>query len=232
MAKTATTKKSTYQKGDKQNSAYQFLRSAIIENQFEVNHPLTEKEISTMLDGMSRTPIRDALMRLEADGLVERIPGKGLFVSKLSIKDLLEITEIRFPLEATAIRLFTERANEQLKQELREMIDRHERCHIEGDNVAAVQCDNEFHFSIAKGSMNQRLYKIINKQIEENSRGAFMTQRDSDRVEMSIVQHKEIFDAIMEGDGNKAAERMSAHLQNWMDYIKELQFKSYYLFDQ
>ncbi len=181
---------------------------------------------------MSRTPIRDALMRLVAEGLVERIPGKGLFVAKPSITDLLEITEIRFSLETTAVKLFTERADNQIKQELKKVIELHEKYHREGNNLEAVNCDNEFHFLIAKGSMNQRLNSIISKLIEENSRCAFMTHRDSGRVETSIHEHTKIYEAIMAGDGELAAELLRNHLRNWLEYIKEMQFKNYYLFNK
>lgn len=221
-----------YRKGDKQAIAYEFIRDAIMKNRFEANAPLTEKELSGMLDDMSRTPIRDALMRLEHEGLVERIPGKGLFVTQASIADLLEITEMRLPLECTAVRLFIERADEDMRADLHETLADHIKNHEQGDNLEAVARDNGFHYIIASGSMNNRLYNCIHKLIEESSRGAYMTHRDSERIETSIDQHQKIMDAIDANDADRAAELVSVHLTSWIDYVKEMQIKNYYWFNR
>jgi len=219
-----------YKKGDKKEIAYEFIRKAIMKNEFEPDFHLTEKALSGMLGNMSRTPIRDALMRLVHEGLVERIPDKGLFVTQVSISDLLEITETRLPLECTAVRLFVERADQAIRDQLHEILERHKRCLQNKEDAAAISCDNEFHYCIAKGSMNNRLYAFIRKLMEESFRGAFMTQRDRSRIEASIAQHERVVEAIDANDAELAARLVSDHLLDWIVYVKEMQFKNYYLF--
>ena len=219
-----------YKKGDKQAIAYEYIRSAIMKNRLEPNTQLTEKDLSEELEDMSRTPIHDALTRLEHEGLVERIPGKGLFVTRASITDLMEITEIRLPLECTAVRLFIERADESMRENLAVILETHKRNFKTGDNLAAVASDNAFHFTIAKGSMNNRLYNTIYKLIEENARGAFMTHRDTERIDHSIHEHEQVLAAIRANDVELAVSLVRDHLNNWLAYIKEMQFKNYFWF--
>lgn len=218
-----------YKKGDKQNIAYNFIRNAIMTNQYEPNYPLIEKELSETLSGMSRTPIRDALMRLEHEGLAERIPGKGLFVAQVSMTDIIEITEMRLPLEKTAIQLFIERADQSARGNLKGIVEKHKMYFETGEYLKAVECDNEFHYEIARGSMNVRLYNTICKLIEDSSRGAFMTKHDSERIEKSIGQHQAIIKYIDANDVEQAVEQLMEHINSWSDYVKEIQFKNYYL---
>jgi len=221
-----------YKKGDKQAYAYGFIRDAIMTNRFEPSYPLTEVELSGMMENMSRTPVRNALIRLEHEGMVERIPGKGLFVTQVNISDLLEISEIRLSLESTAVKLFVERAGDAMRRELRQLLEKHKNCHQSGDDLNAVKCDSAFHYAIAKGSMNNRLYSIIFNLIEESSRGALMTQRDSNRIEKSIAQHERVLDAIEADDAELAAALVVTHLKDWIEYVKEMQFKNYYWFNR
>lgn len=221
-----------FKKGDKKALAYEVIRDHIMKGSFAPNCPLTEKELSGLFDNLSRTPIRDALLRLEHEGLVERIPGKGLFVTQINIADLLEITEIRLSLECTAVRLFVERADDKMRQQLREVLESHKKCHVEGNDLDAVTYDNAFHYAIAKGSMNNRLYDYIHKLIQESYRGAFMTRYDSKRIETSIKQHERVLEAIEANDAERAVELVSEHLIHWIEYVKDMQFSNYYLFNR
>lgn len=224
--------KREFKKGDKQLLAYDYIKKAIVTNVYEAHQQLNEKELSEVLGGMSRTPIRDALRRLTYEGLIENYPGRGMFVAEVSIKDLLEISELRVPLESTATELFTQRASNGAVEELLNTLKNHEDLFNKKDYIGAVECDNEFHFVISKGTMNSRLENTINQLIEESSRGAFLTKFDVNRVEASIVQHKLIFEAIKENNAELAGKRMTEHLQEWIEYIKDLHVNKFFLFNK
>lgn len=221
-----------YRKGDKQVVAYNFIKDAIVTNAYKAQQQLSEAEIGAALGGLSRTPIRDALKRLAYEGFVENIPGKGVFVAQVSIKDLLEISELRMPLEEISSRLFVERAPPELVAALGRCLEEHRQCFGRQDYIRAIELDNEFHYIIAKGTMNNRLHQTVHQLIEESSRGAYLTQHDDDRVRASIEQHGEILEAIRSGNPKAAQQCMDKHLQDWIGYINKLQIQKYFLFNR
>lgn len=90
-------------KGAKQEYAYEYIKRAIVENRFAPEQCLNEKDLGIELGGLSRTPIRDALRKLVYEGMIDYVPGKGMFVSEIRFEDLLEVSEIRIPLEKPAL---------------------------------------------------------------------------------------------------------------------------------
>jgi DNA-binding GntR family transcriptional regulator len=233
--KTGPTSKTTptqYKKGDKHISAYNYIKNAIITNSYKPQQLINERELGEALPDISRTPIREALKRLIYEGLIENIAGKGMVVTQVRFKDLLEINEMRIPLECTAIRLFIERADDVFLNYLENILEKHESCYKKGDLIHAIEYDNAFHYTIGEGTMNTRLYTTIQQIIEESTRGAFLTQYDSKRIKTSIQKHHEIFDAIRSRDIDLAIQVLTEHLQGWISYIHELQIKNYFLFDQ
>ena len=221
-----------FKKGEKQLIAYEYIKKAIVTNVYQAHQQLNEKDLSVTLGGMSRTPIRDALKRLTYEGFLENTPGKGMFIAEVSIKDLLEISELRVPLECTAAQLFTERSSSEIVESLAKTLEKHTDLILKKDYVGAVECDNEFHFTLSRGTMNSRLENTINQLIQESSRGAFLTKYDVKRLENSVTQHKLIFDAIKANDAELAGERMKEHLQDWIIYIKDLHTYKFFLFNR
>lgn len=220
-----------FKKGQKQVEAYNFIKKAIVRNVYKAQQQLSEKELSAVMGGISRTPIHDALKRLSYEGLVETIPGKGVFVSRISIKDLLEISEIRIPLESLAVKLFIERAPEKARKELQDCMKQHKEFFEEKNYLKAVDCDNSFHYIISAGSMNQHLHAYIYKMIEEGNRAAFLTVEDSQHIERSIWKHQKILDAILNREIEQAQTLIQEHVQDWVQYLKNLQIDKYFLFN-
>jgi DNA-binding GntR family transcriptional regulator len=221
-----------FKKGDKQAAAYNYIKQAIISNVFEPQQQLFEKDLSAALGGMSRTPIRDALRRLTFEGFTENIPGRGVFVTQVSFIDLLEISELRLPLEETAVRLFIERADNDMKNELNDAVKKHEEYYLAKENMKAVEYDNEFHKIIARGTMNKRLYNTISQLITDSARGAYLTIKDSNRIKTSIEQHKKLFKYINDEDTEKAVSAVKEHINGWIQYIKDIQMNKFFLFNR
>lgn len=218
----------TGKKGAKQEYAYESIKDAILKNTFSPSQLLNEKDLSAHLGGISRTPIRDALRKLMYEGLVDYVPGKGMFVSDIRFEDLLEISEIRIPLERTCVELFIQRASREDIDELRHIFSEHTKAYEDGDYAAAVEWDNAFHRHLGKCTYNIRMSMYIDTLIDQSTRGAFLTVQDPRRVVDSIQEHRAILEAIEAGDVATATDKLNKHLESWTNYVAMMQMKRYY----
>lgn len=207
----------------KQQIAYDKIKAAIVKNELLPDTILVERQLSITL-GISRTPVREALRRLSGEGLVEFIPDKGMFVSKIRFEDIIEIFELREALEGMAIRLFVLRKNNDIVHKMEECLALQERAYKEGNYSLNVEMDLEFHQLYIKGSKNSRLISFINTVLDQNSRMAFNTLRDKARIESSLVQHKKVLEAIREGNADQAEKLIKEHVVN----VKEYHLSKYY----
>lgn len=219
-------------KGAKQKYAYNSIKQDIILNKYHPGEALVEKELCEKLGGLSRTPVRDALLKLSYEGLVENVPGYGMRVADLKFEDLFETLELRLPLEKTAIRLFIARAGDEEKKLLSKIYEEHKNSWERDDLKSAVTLDNQFHKFIGKGSMNSLLRGYIGSLIEQSGRSAYYTVGDKDRIAISLDEHKTILDAILAGDEEKAEKTMEDHLKSWSRYLVDIRMKRYYLLNQ
>lgn len=215
-------------KGAKQEYAYEYIKRAIIENRFAPEQCLNEKDLGVELGGLSRTPIRDALRKLVYEGMIDYVPGKGMFVSEVRFEDLLEVSEIRIPLEKTCVELFIERASSEDMENLETLYTLHKAAYETGDLNKAIRYDDEFHRQIANGTCNSRLSTYVDSLIDQNSRGAYLTAGDPQRVESSLVEHEQILRAIKAKDKQAAVQFMEQHLTGWTSYVMTMQLKRFY----
>lgn len=207
----------------KQQIAYDKIKSAIIKNELLPDTLLVERQLSATL-GISRTPIREALRRLSGEGLIESIPDKGMFVSKIRFEDIIEIFELREALEGMAIRLFVLRKNSDIVLEMEECLAIQEKAFKEENYGLNVEMDLQFHHLYIKGAKNSRLESFINTVLDQNSRMAFNTLRDKERIESSLVQHKKVLESIKKGDASEAERLIQEHIIN----VKEYHISKYY----
>ena len=143
----------------KADLAYTQLRKNILTGKLQPGSMLLENKLCDEFN-ISRTPIRTALQRLVYENFVDYIPEKGMFVSQIKFIDILEIAEVRIPLECLAVRLATARMTDEDLNELGNSLAQH-RAAMEADDAEAVfEHDNDFHRFIAKGSKNDKLYAI------------------------------------------------------------------------
>lgn len=135
-------------------TAYKIIRERILEQVFQPGEALVEARLAEDL-GMSRTPIRDALSRLEQEGLVVAIPNKGTFVESLRPFDVAEIFDIREVIEGLAARLLTRRITRSQTEIIQELARK-----ADGPD-ATVSDDAEFHFAIVRMSGSPRLMEMV-----------------------------------------------------------------------
>lgn len=212
----------------KYDEAYHAIRDMIIHHRVLPRQLLSENELSAKL-GVSRTPVRSALMQLAHEGLVTHIPDKGMFVSELRLTDLLEIAEIRLSLECLAARLCAARISSEELGQLSSCLNAH-RAMSPGESEAMIEADNDFHMLIASGARNPRLTGFIRSLLDSSARIAFIASKDTRRLPLTLEQHTAILDAIARGDGARAAVAMERHIKDWVEYTHNVQRENYYLF--
>lgn len=202
---------------------YEIIREAIISGKFPSGMKLTVDDLSKELK-VSRTPVKEALVRLEREGLVENIPRKGMYVAKISIEDALEIYELREILEGLAARKTAERIDEENLKLLKEIIKKSENYVREEDFKNYSNLDEEFHKIIWNISANKKLFKIL-----ENIRSIIRLLMTSSvnipgRAHSSLLEHKKIISAFEKKDPDFAETCMREHIRN----VREIVLKTYF----
>ena len=137
------------------------LREAIIMGELKPGERLMEVQLAEKM-GVSRTPVREAIRKLELEGFVEMIPRKGAHVAKLTAKDIMDVLEVRASLDALAASLAAERITEDELKELKHIKTQLEN-YVQKDNLQnIVKKDIEFHDVIYHASKNDKLIQIVN----------------------------------------------------------------------
>lgn len=191
---------------------FMVLRDKILNEEYVSGQKLNEVALSKELN-ISRTPIREALKQLELEGLVKSIPNKGVYVLGFSPRDIDDMLEIRYALEGLAIQLAIERINDAQLEKIKEVYDLMEFYAHKGDQDKFNELNIAFHESIYRCTQSQyfeQLLKDINYYISVTSRHSI---RQPQRLDTAAVEHKEIYEAIVERNKEKAKEKIQNHIR-------------------
>ena len=194
------------------------LRQAILRGEMEPGERLMEIQLADKL-GVSRTPIREAIRKLELEGLVIMIPRKGAEVAHITEKDMRDVLEVRAALEELAATLACRNVTPERIEELKMANKRFEAAIISKDVVAIVDADVNFHDIIYAMTDNQRLIQIINNLREQMYRYRFEYIKDANMREDLRREHREITDAIIKGECERAKAAISIHIDNQEENI-------------
>ncbi|MGB9841001.1 GntR family transcriptional regulator [Thermovenabulum sp.] len=203
---------------------FQALREAIISGELKPGERLMEVQLAEEM-GVSRTPVREAIRKLELEGLVVMVPRKGAYVAGLSMKDAADVFEVRQSLEGLAAALAAERITdeeiESLERVLLEINDAAEK----NDINLIIQKDAEFHNILFKASRNDRLVQIINNLKEQIDRFRIQSFENPGRLKKLMEEHKKIVEAITERNVEKAKKLAEEHIEkvenNVMDILRK-----------
>ncbi len=188
---------------------FENLREAILSGNLTPGQRLMEVQLAETL-GVSRTPVREAIRKLELEGLVVMIPRKGAYVADMSIKDIVEVLEIRASLEGLAAYLATERmTNEDIKN--LEKISKQIKKNSSVDEF--LKKDVEFHEYIFKATNNKRLHQLINSLWEQVYRFRVSYISDEESIDNIINEHKLILKAIKNRDSYLAEKYAKEHIE-------------------
>lgn len=193
------------------DKAYRELKKRILENRLSVGHQYMEQEVAELLK-MSRTPIREALIRLANEGLVEIRPRHGMRIKPVSLRDMREIYEILTSLESCAAELaarrgLKERELERLQTTVAEMEHALEIDDLDG----WVEADEKFHRLLVEFSDNERLISLVGTFRDQSHRVRMMTLRLRPKPTASNEDHRAVVEAIAEGSPDKARQIHRVH---------------------
>lgn len=189
---------------------YATIREAIRGGQVRSGTHLTELDLAAALR-VSRTPIREALQKLESEYLLDKSPRRGFVVPTLGLNDIVEIFEIREALLGLAARCAAQHANAAELALMAETIIRMERAQATNDSGGLSQASAQFHRVIEQASKNQRLQKLIRLNSGAMPLYEFA---DPERFEPAIAEHRAIYEAIAAHDVERAERLAQEHSRN------------------
>lgn len=196
--------------------AYVEIRRRILEGELAPSSPISEYQLAAALN-ISRTPVREAIKRLEEDGLVWSVPNKGTFVTELSAKDIMEIYQVRERLEGLAARIAAEQMPEKGLQQLQREVTILNELKYTGQVDEIFQCDIRLHKLIIESTQNFRLGKILATLDDQMYRVRVIFSQSPDWLQAVIQEHTTIVEKIKGRDGKGAENAMVQHLRSACD---------------
>lgn len=199
---------------------YQILRDDICNGKYIPGFWLQEQELAEKL-GVSRSPVREALRQLVADGLVIEVPNKGVFVKEFTLRDIDEIFDMRVMLESYGIQKSRKNLTGVRRQRIFELLEILERSCAAGDMESYVQADEELHICIVKLGGNSLVESIYDRVRSMNQQFRVLSLTSHQRFEESLEEHRKLIHALAVGDVATAEETMRIHLELARRTIKE-----------
>lgn len=200
---------------------FTIIREAIGQLVLKPRETLSEKELAAIL-GVSKTPVREALIRLSVEGLVSTTPRSGTHVTPIDPEDLFEAMIIREALETTAVQLAARRADGRGKSLLKETMARQNEAVLAGDAIAFHRADDDLHHQIVVVSGLRRLWSLLEPVRVTLNRVRYLAAPIPGRIETLTTQHQEIVDAILANNSQAAVCSMRSHLEALYPFVEAL----------
>ncbi|MDA8440811.1 MAG: GntR family transcriptional regulator [Peptococcaceae bacterium] len=192
---------------------FESLREAIIGGVLKPGERLMEIQLAEEM-GVSRTPVREAIRKLELEAFVVMIPRKGAYVAGISLKDIADVFEIRAALEGLAAGLSAERITDEELEEMERLLVRKAEI-IENNNLdLIVEVDTAFHAIMYKASRNERLVQILSNLREQIQRFRATSLAVPGRMREALEEHRMITEALSERNVTLAQQLATEHIEN------------------
>ena len=192
---------------------FQTLRQAILRGELEPGERLMEIHLADRL-GVSRTPIREAIRKLELEGLVVMIPRRGAIVASITEKDLKDVLEVRRTLEVMAAEIACDRITPELLEELAQAGEEFRKLKDSDDYTSLAAADVKFHDIIYAATDNQRLISILNNLREQIYRYRVEYLKDEKNYPRLIEEHRQIMQGLKERNEQYVVEMTKKHMDN------------------
>lgn len=194
-----------------QNEAYAHIKKKIMTCEYLPNQLLSESLLQEEL-GCSRTPVREAIRRLEQEGLATVLPKRGIVVSGFSISDIRAIFEVRMLIEPYAVQTYGEALDEKELQRFLGLFQQHWENPNDGRDF--YQLDDEFHEFLISGLANEYLHELYGRIQTQNVRLRVMSgQLIASRLDRTMREHEDIVKVCLEKNWKLAAEKIRWHLE-------------------
>jgi DNA-binding GntR family transcriptional regulator len=197
------------------------LRQAIIELKLEPGQPLSEKEIA-LLYGVSRQPVREAFIKLAEAGLVQVLPSRGTYVTKISVKEVLNARFVREAIECAVVREAAGRIDAAGLDRLTALIDGQVQAANRLDNVAFTELDEAFHRAIADCVDCDYAVRVVEAARTQTDRVRHLSLPEASPYPVLIEQHRQIVEALRARDPVAAEAAMRLHVREILSAIPRL----------
>jgi DNA-binding GntR family transcriptional regulator len=196
------------------DKVYQYIKQSIVQGIYKSGDRIIERELADQLN-VSRTPIREALFRLESQGFIKTLPRKGVVVSKLSPEEIIEIFTILSSLESLAVKLAAYKADRSHRNELNEIIDRIE---IALAKPNFDQTDGKFHFEIndviCRAAQSPRLTQMLDGLSDYIRAFVQVGYELPGRQRKAMEEHRDTAKALRDGESELAEHLTKIHIEN------------------
>lgn len=191
--------------------AYKYLLTEILKNNFKMGDPISEVKIAKELQ-ISRSPVREAIRQLEAEGIVKNLSSRGTFVAEFTIQDIYELFELRKIFEIQALKDSFPRLNSDVLKEMKNKIEKLNIKEIQPEKFYKI--DAEFHSLFINLCGNTRLISFYNQLIKQLDIVRRISAKNPKHFEVSKKFHLQILDALIDQNKEKAIVVLQKHLEN------------------
>ena len=200
---------------------FKTLRQAILRGELKPGERLMEIQLANKL-GVSRKPIREAIRKLELEGLVLMIPRKGAEVADITEKSLLDVLEVRRALEELSVQLVCDRITEEEIKELVTAAEAFKKALKSKDVTEIAEADVRFHDVIYFATKNQKLIQLLNNLREQMYRYRVEYLKNEEVYSQLLREHEEIIQHISKREKDKAARIVCKHIDNQVDTVMDV----------
>ncbi len=197
------------------------LRQAILRGELKPGERLMEIQLANKL-GVSRTPIREAIRKLELEGLVLMIPRKGAEVADITEKSLMDVLEVRKDLEELSVRLTCDRITKEEIGELKAAAENFKETLNSTDITEIAEADVRFHDVIYAATKNQKLIQLLNNLHEQMYRYRIEYLKNEEVYPKLLSEHEEIISRISMGKQEEAVRIVCEHIDNQVNAVMDI----------
>ncbi len=199
---------------------YSSIKNAIIAGEFEPGRRLIEEKLAEDMK-TSRTPVREAIQKLEKEGLIYRLPRGGFAVKGVSEDEVEEVFGLRGILEGYAGFLATARMDEEELKALEDVIAKEEECLKNMNTEEFIRLDSEFHDTLYRAAKNNRLYGLLNDLRDYMYRYRVIILRYQRKPQLAVQDHKEMVSSIRNKNARQVEKLVRKHMIRGKDIIKK-----------
>jgi DNA-binding GntR family transcriptional regulator len=207
---------------------YRILRERIIQAELLPGERLSESDVAKSLS-VSRQPVREAFIKLSEEGLVQVLPQRGTFVTKISVASVMDVRFVREAIEADIVRLVAEKHDAGTIEELRRQLTEQKKVPHD-DRSAFLRLDERFHNTLATAAGKAYAWSVIESVKAQMDRVRFLSVDDM-HIGRLIEQHERIVDGIAAGDKTAAEQALRTHLREILNSLPEIARSRAELFD-
>jgi DNA-binding GntR family transcriptional regulator len=194
------------------STVYTKLRNAILAGTLKPMERITENQVAARF-GLSRTPVREAFRRLEGEGLILVVPQRGSFVSQPSVEDILEIYQMRAPLEGMAARIAADSITDEQLRHLEDLLSAEAERRGRPSAERSLRLNREFHAIIFACTRNKRMAALLMDMQDQVHRVRVLWPSTLARLGETWKEHEQILAALKQRDGEAAERLMRGHLE-------------------